>query len=134
RCGAASWVTPRCTRRCPCSIIRGRAFAPWPLRSRDISRSTAVRRISTVTPPDLTLMDALGWNLASSSNPPSSPPPDREANESPEPPTLTVANVGVPKNGSTSLPIAVQGVDPDDTVFVTIKGLNKYETITDGAD
>jgi hypothetical protein len=87
-----------------------------------------------VTPADLTLLDAIGWNLASSSPPP--PPPDPEANESPEAPALTIANhsVGVSKFGAVSLPISVAGVDSDDTIFVTIKGLTRYESITDKLD
>lgn len=87
-----------------------------------------------VTPTDLTELDVMGWKLASSSPPP--PPPNPEANESPEAPALTIANhsVGVSKFGSTSLPITVAGVDSDDTLFVTIKGLTKYESITDALD
>jgi hypothetical protein len=87
-----------------------------------------------VTPADLTTLDAIGWNLASSSPPP--PPPDPEANEPPEPPTLTIANhaITVSKVGSTSLPITVAAVDSDDTVTVTIKGLTRYESITDALD
>jgi len=56
-----------------------------------------------VTPADLTTLDAIGWNLASSSPPPPPPPPDPEANEPPEPPTLTIANhaITVSKVGST---------------------------------
>jgi hypothetical protein len=88
-----------------------------------------------VTPTDLTELDVMGWNLASSSPPPP-PPPDPETNESPEAPVLTIANhsVGVSKFGSASLPITVAGVDSDDTLFVTIKGLTKYESITDTLD
>ncbi len=89
-----------------------------------------------VTPTDLTELDVMGWNLASSSPPPPPPPPSPETNESPEAPTLTIANhsLGVSKFGSTSLPITVAGVDSDDTLFVTIKGLTKYESITDALD
>jgi hypothetical protein len=90
-----------------------------------------------VTPADLTLLDAIGWNLAASSPPPPPPPPPNpEANESPEAPKLTIANhaVGVSKFGAVSLPISVAGVDSDDTVFVTIKGLTRYESITDALD
>jgi flagellar basal body L-ring protein FlgH len=88
-----------------------------------------------VTPADLTTLDAIGWNLASSSPPPP-PPPDPEANEPPEPPTLTIANhaITVSKVGSTSLPITVAAVDSDDVVTVTIKGLTRYESITDALD
>ena len=32
------------------------------------------------------------------------------------------------------MPITVAGVDSDDTVFVTIKGLTRYEAITDNLD
>jgi len=87
-----------------------------------------------VTPTDLTELDVMGWNLASSS--PLPPPPNPETNESPEAPVLTIAShsVGVSKIGSASLPINVAGVDSDDTVFVTIKGLTKYESITDTLD
>jgi hypothetical protein len=86
-----------------------------------------------VTSTDLTALDAIGWNVASSGSP---PPPDPETNELPEAPVLTIANhsVGVSKIGSTSLPITVAGVDSDDTVFVTIKGLTRYESITDALD
>jgi hypothetical protein len=89
-----------------------------------------------VTPTDLTELDVMGWNLASSSPPPPPPPPNPETNESPEAPALTIANhsLGVSKFGSTSLPISVAGVDSDDTLFVTIKGLTKYESITDALD
>jgi hypothetical protein len=89
-----------------------------------------------VTQTDLTVLDAIGWNLAASGSPPPPPPPNPEANESPEAPTLTIANhaIGVSKVGSTSLPITVAGVDSDDTVFVTIKGLTRYESITDKLD
>jgi hypothetical protein len=89
-----------------------------------------------VTPADLTLLDAIGWNLASSSPPPPPPPPNPEANEPPEAPALTIANhsVGLSKFGAVSLPISVAGVDSDDTVFVTIKGLTRYESITDALD
>jgi hypothetical protein len=93
-----------------------------------------------VTQTDLTELDVIGWNLAASGSPPPPPPPppppNPEANESPEAPRLTVANhsVGVAKFGSASLPITVAGVDGDDTVFVTIKGLTRYESITDNLD
>jgi hypothetical protein len=90
-----------------------------------------------VTQADLTELDVMGWNLAASSPPPPPPPPPNpEANESPEAPKLTIANhaVGVSKIGSVSLPITVAGVDSDDTVFVTIKGLTRYESITDKLD
>jgi hypothetical protein len=93
-----------------------------------------------VTQADLTTLDAIGWNLASSGSPPPPPPPppppDPEANETPEPPTLTIAShsITVAKVGSTSLPITVAAVDSDDIVTVTIKGLTKYESITDALD
>ena len=89
-----------------------------------------------VSQADLTALDAIGWNLASSSPPPPPPPPNPETNEPPEPPTLTIANhaISVAKIGSASLPITVAAVDSDGTVLVTITGLTRYETITDALD
>ena len=92
-----------------------------------------------VSQADLTALDAIGWNLGSSTTPPPPPPPpppDPETNEPPEPPTLTIANhaITAAKVGSASLPITVAAVDSDDTVHVTITGLRKYESITDALD
>src|SRR5262249_44239952 len=89
-----------------------------------------------VSQADLTALDAIGWNLASSSPPPPPPPPNPETNEPPEPPTLTIANhaISAAKIGTASLPITLAAVDSDDTVLVTITGLTRYETITDALD
>src|SRR5256885_1510841 len=62
---------------------------------------------------------------------PTSPDPD-----GPEPPVLTITSDALTVNagGSVSLPISVTGVDSDDTISVTIRGLTRYETVTDNLD